>query len=541
MDRPRPVLILTAAILAFTVASCQNPFGYYVGGNKYPLTNLTSETAPAAAVLPPVFYAIPTTGGSARTVVGTPTERSDQEIAIQTPTGEAIVYYTYTKGIGIAEEPLDPRPYTEGTYRYDPSHPIVVCGNNTVVRVKAVAMKSLMIPSSISTLEMRISYGSGEGPSFDKPAGVYQSPFTLTITDLTPYATIWYTTDGSEPVPNDGKTSFHDSPLYLGVGASTMVRAVTTAPQLTMSSETAAEYLFTPPAPPPPRVAVGPGEATVSWQPVSGATSYNLYYRAGSAVTPSDGAKAVSPSTTKIVSGLAGATQYAFTVTAVNANGESLASPVVTAVPLLPAPEGFILSPASSQAVLASWLSQPGAASYRIYRDVSQTGGFTTLAWSGTAAQALITGLSAGSAYYFRICAVDQAGTAGALGAPIAGTSYALDEMPAIASVPNDGTLTRPTQLPPGADPASDYWIRTVTLGWTQGGYTYAVWDHDALYSSAFMVVAYDAGGAIASQWMFNGNSWISSISVDEVSGNISFVNDWDGTTSVVPWSTLKL
>ena len=91
MYRPRPVLILTAAFVTLIIASCQNPFGYYVGANNYPLTNLTAETAPAKSVLAPVFYAVPTTGGSPRTVSGAPTEKSDQEVVIHTPTGEATV------------------------------------------------------------------------------------------------------------------------------------------------------------------------------------------------------------------------------------------------------------------------------------------------------------------------------------------------------------------------------------------------------------------------------------------------------------------
>jgi uncharacterized protein (TIGR02145 family) len=79
--------------------------------------------------------------------------------------------------------------------------------------------------------------------------------------------------------------------------------------------------------------AAGDSSVTVSWNTVTGATSYNLYYAAGATVTMTSGTKLAGVTSPKQITGLTNGTQYAFAVSAVNTAGESVLSGVQTATP----------------------------------------------------------------------------------------------------------------------------------------------------------------------------------------------------------------
>ena len=79
-------------------------------------------------------------------------------------------------------------------------------------------------------------------------------------------------------------------------------------------------------------VVSGSGQATVTWGSVTGATSYNIYYLAGTTVTTTTGTKMAGCSSPQVVTGLANGLQHAFIVTAVNSSGESVASAMSFAI-----------------------------------------------------------------------------------------------------------------------------------------------------------------------------------------------------------------
>jgi len=99
-------------------------------------------------------------------------------------------------------------------------------------------------------------------------------------------------------------------------------------------------------APPVPGALTAvPGDAQISlvWAVSSGATSYNLYWARSAGVTPANGTRIAVPTNSYTHSTLTNGTPYYYVVTAVNANGESVASSPTSATPAAPVPSGPIL------------------------------------------------------------------------------------------------------------------------------------------------------------------------------------------------------
>jgi hypothetical protein len=91
-----------------------------------------------------------------------------------------------------------------------------------------------------------------------------------------------------------------------------------------------------PSAPTGVQATAGNAQVTVSWSPVTSATSYNVYWSTTSGVTPASGTKIAGATSPYVQAGLTNGTAYYYVVTAVNANGESMASAQVNAVPAAP-------------------------------------------------------------------------------------------------------------------------------------------------------------------------------------------------------------
>jgi hypothetical protein len=77
----------------------------------------------------------------------------------------------------------------------------------------------------------------------------------------------------------------------------------------------------------------GSEQVIVSWPALGEATSYNIYWAAGTTVTTATGTKVANATSPKTIGGLTNGVRYAFIVTAVNGGGEGAASSGVTALP----------------------------------------------------------------------------------------------------------------------------------------------------------------------------------------------------------------
>jgi endoglucanase len=154
----------------------------------------------------------------------------------------------------------------------------------------------------------------------------------------------------------------------------------------------------------------GIGSISLSWAATTNATGYTLK-RSTTGAAGSFALLASPTSNSYVDSGLAGSTLYYYTVSARNDSGESVASDPVSATtpagpPAAPAPAAS----AGDGKVTLNWAAVTGAASYEITRASSATGSYTALASGLTALTYVDSGLTNGTAYFYKVGARNAAG-----------------------------------------------------------------------------------------------------------------------------------
>jgi alpha-tubulin suppressor-like RCC1 family protein len=170
-----------------------------------------------------------------------------------------------------------------------------------------------------------------------------------------------------------------------------------------------------PTAPTGVAITSGNGEVAISWDPVSGATSYNVYYLTYPGVTTVNSRQLTQASSAEPITGLTNTVAYYFIVTAVNDAGESAASSEVSATPMpaLPGIPGNVRLTGGFAEATLHWQAVPYATSYNVYYGTSP--GLPNASSKSFKDNHLtsqkITGLNvAPGRYYFRVTAVDASG-----------------------------------------------------------------------------------------------------------------------------------
>jgi len=218
-------------------------------------------------------------------------------------------------------------------------------------------------------------------------------------------------------------TDIKNGQFLLDPGTLPQAPAVNSADESSTPAQDSTSTTVAPALPTAPSGVIATGgtkQVALSWSSVNAATSYNAYYSTTPGVNTANGTKIVNITTPAVQTDLAVATTYYYIITAVNSVGESVASVQVAATTLSATPAPTVTAPAvpagltaagGTNRVTLSWAAATGASSYNLYW--SSSPGVTTATGTkvaGITTPYVKTGLSAGTAYYFIVTAVNSTG-----------------------------------------------------------------------------------------------------------------------------------
>lgn len=198
-----------------------------------------------------------------------------------------------------------------------------------------------------------------------------------------------------------------------------------------------------------------PGSLLLTFTASTGATSYNIKYGTNPGTYSTTLTNVTSPA---IVSGLTVGTLYYFQVNAINANAsvnsaEAIGTPIAT-------PSISSITANSASSLTVSFTAIAGATSYNLKYGTSTNSYNTTL--SNVTSPITISSLVAGTSYYFKITAINSAGSMDSIessATPLANFSISS------TSVTSEGQITLAWNASLGAD------AYTVKYGTVSGAY----------------------------------------------------------------------
>jgi fibronectin type 3 domain-containing protein len=206
-------------------------------------------------------------------------------------------------------------------------------------------------------------------------------------------------------------------------------------------------------------------QITVSWNAVSGASTYRLY-RAGDSGGPFTILTIITaPDTTYTDASLNPVTEYFYKVSAVNGIGEGGQSETASAVTRIPPPDTVSAAPDSAASIAVSWSQVNTAINYKVYRcSTGENGPYELVA--------TIPGLSysdtisdTGLRYYYKVSAVNVNGESSL--SVHASAGFVFPESPSsLTAVPLSATsLTISWNPSPGASSYNLYHSNTTATG----------------------------------------------------------------------------
>jgi len=270
--------------------------------------------------------------------------------------------------------------------------------------------------------------------------------------------------------PIDGvSTSYVQAALADGTTYYYIVTALNAVGQGAPSAEVSGTPVFpaaVPAAATGVQATAGDTEVTLTWDPLAGATGYNLYWATAPGVTTATGTKVPGATSPYVQTALANGTTYYYIVTAANALGEGVASTEVSATPAVPvaappAPIG-VQADAGDAQVTISWTLMLGATSYNVYWATAP--GVSTATGTkipGATAPYVQAALVNGSPRYYIVTAVNSVGE-GVASVPVSATPAVPVAAPAAPTgvhvTAGEAEVTLTWNPVPGATSYNIYW-----------------------------------------------------------------------------------
>jgi hypothetical protein len=217
---------------------------YYTTNGTTPTTSSTLYVAPITVSASETINAIAVASGLSNSAVGSATY-TIQQATTGTPTfAPAAGTYTAAQSVTISDATSGATIYytTNGTTPTTASTvyagPISVSASETL---QAIAVASGQAASGVATAAYTIQKGTTGTPTFSPAAGTYTAAQSVTISDATSGATIYYTTNGTTPTTA--------SAVYAGpisVSASETLQAIAVASGEAASGLATAAYTISP-------------------------------------------------------------------------------------------------------------------------------------------------------------------------------------------------------------------------------------------------------------------------------------------------------
>ena len=271
------------------------------------------------------------------------------------------------------------------------------------------------------------------------------------------------------------------------------VKAANGAGESAYSNVVSGKVVVTP-KPAAPVVKIGhsaaSGKPMLTWNAVSGATSYKVYRAASQNGTYSLLGTVTTTSYTN--TGAKAGTTYWYKVKAVNSAGESPYSNVVSGkvksvTPKPSAPVVKIGNSASSGKPMLTWNAVSGATSYKVYRATSQNGTYSLLG-TVTATSYINTGAKDGVTYYYKVKAVNSAGES-AYSNTVSGQSKSVTPKPSapVVKIGHSATSGKPMLTWNAVDGAASYKVYRATA--KNGAYSVINTTHALTYTNTGAVL----------------------------------------------------
>ena len=239
-------------------------------------------------------------------------------------------------------------------------------------------------------------------PTFSPAAGTYTTSQSVTLSDSTSGSTIYYTTNGTTPTTSSTKYTG-----AISVTSSETIEAIAAASGYNNSNVGSATYTISLPTVATPTFSPAAGSYGSSQSvTISDSTSGSTIYYTTNGATPTTSSTkytgAISVTSSETVEAIAAAS---------GDNNSNIGSAAYVIETLPAAPTSPSATGGNAQVSL-SWTASTGATSYNVYRSTTSGGEGTTAIASGiTTTTYTNTGLTNGAKYYYKIAAVNLAGT----------------------------------------------------------------------------------------------------------------------------------